>query len=196
MAIQAWSWLFCHNGQATRSAVLSHAVMQCATAPARLVKCGWTSNTLSRAHAGCNNGIQVRWLCLVAATTTLRQRSCLSTRRSLRCVHTGITSSTPSSVAFSSNHSNRSVALVGATTKVRPWGRRRSSWMVSTCTEALRLPTAVKVPSACLPAPSTKRKASPSCMRKTRTTCKASSSGRAVTPAWRPGWKHVCMAQR
>ena len=99
-------------------------------------------------------GIHVRWLCFVAATTTLRQRSRLSTRRSLRCVQTGITSSTPSSVAFSSNHSKRSDDLVGATTKVNPGGRASSLSKCSTCTDAFLFPTAVKVPTASPPTPS------------------------------------------
>ena len=135
-ASQASARLDCQFGQATLPGTLDNMLSQWATAPSMAFKCGCRSNTSSRGQASCSKGIQGLWHCLVADTTTLDQRTCLSVRRSLRRVHTGTISLTPNSVAFSINHSNRSVCLVGATTRLNPEGRFSERDTSSTCTEA------------------------------------------------------------
>ena len=81
----------------------------------------------------------------MAAVTTLPPRSGLKTRRSLCSVSSGRISPTPTSVAFSRNHSNRSAFLVGATAITSRAGSGSKSRSVSTTrTVHRRGPAAVR----------------------------------------------------
>ena len=61
-------------------------------------------------------------LCFIAESTILRTLSLLKTFRSLLSPITGTILSTPSSVAFSANHSYLSLFFVGQTAMVNEYG--------------------------------------------------------------------------
>ena len=79
--------------------------------------------------------------CFIADTSIFSSLSVLILSRSERWQSRGVISSTPISVAFSRNHSKRSICLVGATARCRRAGRSGSPGCLATMrSKAWRLP--------------------------------------------------------
>ena len=127
-------------------------------------------------------------LCFMAATITFWKRSTLAARRSEWYDVNSLTLSMPISVAFSRNHSVRSLSLVGAMaiSRLKPQWSYPSRLLVK-LTVALFGSASTNSASKRKPSPLVTQKRSPSVMRSTLTQCFDSSSGKVVRPSVAPG---------
>ena len=134
------------------------------------------SFTLSGSHTA---GIRALSDCLVADRAMRCARSVLYTRRSERSPMSGTRSSTPSSVAFSTNHSKRSLFLVGQQPSVRWYGcAPKPGTVESTWVCAPLGVSSTSVQWYSVPRPSMTSMGSPARCRSTRTQCPLSSASK------------------
>ena len=151
--------------------------------------------------ASCTTGTRLRPHCSQAATATACQWAIFLSARSplslstLRSATSGVMLATPSSVAFSTSQSMRSLAVMPASRCTARGASRSVAWWAPTCTSTSLRPIFSTVASNSPPSPLKSVSASPGCRRST-CTWRAAPGGSAISAPVASGagqWKRgIC----